>query len=122
MNLINSIYSGMVYHQTHCALFNFNQSAIRQVNISGNVDNPEGTMDALMQIAVCGSVRMLLACQIHLESGKAIFCIVLYHIRQTCWAGFIEFSGFNLCLLLLAGNWLGGQAVCPKIGYCHYRC
>ena len=36
------------------------QSAIRQVNISGNVDNPEGTMDALMQIAVCGSVRILL--------------------------------------------------------------
>ena len=42
-----------------CDLFNFCQSAIRRVNISGNVDNPEGTMDALMQIAVCGSVRML---------------------------------------------------------------
>ena len=42
-----------------CDLFNFRQSAIRRVNISGNVDNPEGTMDALMQIAVCGSVRML---------------------------------------------------------------
>lgn len=40
-------------------LFNFHQSAIRRVNISGNVDNPEGTMDALMQIAVCGPVRML---------------------------------------------------------------
>ena len=42
-----------------CNLFNSCQSAIRRVNISGNVDNPEGTMDALMQIAVCGSVRML---------------------------------------------------------------
>ena len=26
------------------------------MNISGNVDNPEGTMDALMQIAVCPKV------------------------------------------------------------------
>ena len=29
------------------------------MNISGNIDNPEGTLDALMQIAVCGSVRLL---------------------------------------------------------------
>ena len=52
-----------------CELFYSHQSAIRRVNISGNVDNPEGTMDALMQIAVCGSVRMLylksfLSCQV----------------------------------------------------------
>lgn len=31
------------------------ESAVQQVNISGNIDNPEGTLDALMQIAVCGS-------------------------------------------------------------------
>lgn len=43
----------------YCNLLNSCQSAIRRVNISGNVDNPEGTLDALMQIAVCGSVRML---------------------------------------------------------------
>ena len=42
-----------------CNLLNSCQSAIRRVNISGNVDNPEGTLDALMQIAVCASVRML---------------------------------------------------------------
>lgn len=29
------------------------QRTVERVNISGNVDNPEGTMDALMQIAVC---------------------------------------------------------------------
>lgn len=34
------------------------QSVINRVNISGNIDNPEGTLDALMQIAVCDKVRM----------------------------------------------------------------
>ncbi|KAK2570400.1 Integrin beta-PS [Acropora cervicornis] len=29
------------------------ESVINRVNISGNIDNPEGTLDALMQIAVC---------------------------------------------------------------------
>lgn len=33
--------------------FNEFQSTVERVNISGNVDNPEGTLDALMQIAVC---------------------------------------------------------------------
>ena len=34
------------------------QSVVNRVNISGNIDNPEGTLDALMQIAVCDKVRM----------------------------------------------------------------
>lgn len=33
--------------------FNEFQSTVQRVNISVNVDNPEGTLDALMQIAVC---------------------------------------------------------------------
>lgn len=49
--------------QLNCVCFNFNKEAIEQVNISANIDNPEGTMDALMQIAVCGPVRMLLPFQ-----------------------------------------------------------
>ena len=43
----------------YIVVFYFHQSAVQKVNISGNVDNPEGTLDALMQIAVCGSVRLL---------------------------------------------------------------
>ena len=40
------------------------QSVINRVNISGNIDNPEGTLDALMQIAVCDKVRMFTLYQV----------------------------------------------------------
>ena len=40
------------------------QSVINRVNISGNIDNPEGTLDALMQIAVCDKVRMFVSYQV----------------------------------------------------------
>ena len=40
------------------------QSVINRVNISGNIDNPEGTLDALMQIAVCDKVRMFALYQV----------------------------------------------------------
>ena len=40
------------------------QSVINRVNISGNIDNPEGTLDALMQIAVCDKVRMFVLYQL----------------------------------------------------------
>lgn len=40
------------------------QSVINRVNISGNIDNPEGTLDALMQIAVCDKVRMFVLYQV----------------------------------------------------------
>ena len=33
------------------------QTTVNSLNISGNVDNPEGGLDALMQVAVCGKVR-----------------------------------------------------------------
>ena len=50
----------------HSGLFNFFvfQSVINRVNISGNIDNPEGTLDALMQIAVCDKVRMFVLYQV----------------------------------------------------------
>ena len=37
-------------------VYYYHQSTVQRVNISGNVDNPEGTLDALMQIAVCDKV------------------------------------------------------------------
>ena len=36
------------------------QSTVQRVNISVNVDNPEGTLDALMQIAVCDKVKFII--------------------------------------------------------------
>ena len=38
---------------------------VQRVNISGNVDNPEGTLDALMQIAVCDKVWVLFGVELH---------------------------------------------------------
>ena len=33
------------------------QALVQQQNISGNLDEPEGGLDALMQVAVCEQVR-----------------------------------------------------------------
>ena len=40
------------------------------MNISGNIDNPEGTLDALMQIAVCGSVRLLYIVDLYKDQSQ----------------------------------------------------
>ncbi|KAL9966542.1 hypothetical protein ACROYT_G024630 [Oculina patagonica] len=75
------------------------ESAIRQVNISGNVDNPEGTMDALMQIAVCGSEIGW----VDKQSARRLVIVITdanYHF---------------------AGDGLLGGVVTPNDGHCHTR-
>lgn len=65
------------------------QSVINRVNISGNIDNPEGTLDALMQIAVCDKVRMFVLYQVlwcHSHNFMTEHLLSHCHTVVKCWS------------------------------------